>query len=95
MTLASSDEGLAMSTTLPEKFPHIFFEVAFQLLQEINYDDLVYLSLLVKAQQREPVYSPLVDAVPKDSVDEAVVYRCDDPRCRVGGAIRWFPQRCS
>ena len=54
-----------MSMTLPEKFPHIFFEVAFQLLPELNYDDLVYLSLLVRAQQREPVYSPLVEAVRK------------------------------
>ena len=54
-----------MSTTLPEKFPHIFFEVEFRLLPELNYDDLVYLSLLVRAQHREPVYFPLVDAVRK------------------------------
>jgi hypothetical protein len=56
---------MEMSTTLPDKFPHIFFEVAFQLLPELKYDDLVYLSLLVRAQQRELLYSPLVDAVRK------------------------------
>jgi hypothetical protein len=50
---------------MPDKLPHIFFEVALQVLPELNYDDLVYLSLLVRTQQREPVYSALVDAVRK------------------------------
>jgi len=59
-----------MSTTIagsimPDKLPHIFFEVALEVLPELDYDDLVYLSQLVRAQQREPVYSPLVDAVRK------------------------------
>ncbi len=59
-----------MSTTiagspLPDKFSHIFFEVALQVLPEFNYDDLVYLSLLVRAQQREPLYFSLVDAIRK------------------------------
>lgn len=59
-----------MSTTiagspLPDTFPHIFFEIALQVLPELNYDDLVYLSLLVRAQQREPLYSSLVDAIRK------------------------------
>jgi hypothetical protein len=53
------------SSALPDQFPHIFFEVALQVLPELNYDDLVYLSLLVRAQQREPLYSSLVDAVRK------------------------------
>jgi hypothetical protein len=53
------------SSPLPDQFPHIFFEVALQVLPELNYDDLVYLSLLVRAQQREQLYSPLVDAVRK------------------------------
>ncbi len=59
-----------MSTTiagspLPDKFSHIFFEVALQVLPEFNYDDLVYLSLLVRAQQREPLYFSLVHAIRK------------------------------
>jgi len=37
---------------LPEEFPHIFTEVIFQLIPEVSYDDLVYLSLLVKSTQR-------------------------------------------
>jgi hypothetical protein len=66
----SSVGRMEMSTTiagspLPDKLPHIFFEVALEVLPELNYDDLVYLSLLVRSQQREPVYSALVDAVRK------------------------------
>ena len=63
-------ENMEMSTTItssvmPDKFPHIFFEVALQVLPELSYDDLVYLSLLVRDQQREPVYLSSVDAVRK------------------------------
>jgi len=54
-----------MSATLPEKFPHIFLEVEFQLLPELNYDDLIFLSLLVRAQHRDRMYAALVDAVRK------------------------------
>jgi hypothetical protein len=53
------------SSPFPDKFPHIFFEVALDFLPEIDYDDLVYLSLLVKDQGRERHYSTLVDAVRK------------------------------
>lgn len=53
------------SSPMPDKLPHFFFEVALQVLPELNYDDLVYLSLLASAQQREPLYSSLVDAVRK------------------------------
>ncbi len=59
-----------MSTTIagspmPDRFPHIFIEVALQVLPELNYDDLVYLSLLVRALQRESLYASLVDAIRK------------------------------
>ena len=81
-----------MSTTIansmPDKFPHIFFEIAFEFLPELNYEDLVYLSLLVRAQQREPQYSSLVDAVRKVQwmklssmdaigIDSVLVAQCD------------------
>jgi hypothetical protein len=56
--------GIAGSP-MPDKLPHFFFEIAFEALPELNYDDLVYLSLLVRDQQRELIYSPLVDAVRK------------------------------
>jgi len=50
---------------LPDKFPHIFFEVAFEVLPEVNYDDIIYLSQLVKTGKRETLYVLLVDAVRK------------------------------
>jgi len=53
------------SSPLPNEFPHIFFEIAMEVVPEINYEDLVYLSQLVKIRHRESVYSPLVDAVRK------------------------------
>ncbi len=53
------------SSPLPNQFPHIFYEIAFELLPEVSYDDLVYLSLLVRSQHRERAYSSLVDAVRK------------------------------
>jgi hypothetical protein len=51
--------------SLPARFPHMFFEVAFELLPEINYDDIVYLSIIARERNREEVYSPLVDALRK------------------------------
>jgi hypothetical protein len=53
------------NSLMPDKFPHIFFEVVFEVLPELSYDELVYLSQLARDQQREPVYSSLVDAVRK------------------------------
>ena len=50
---------------LPEKFPHIFTEVVFQLIPEVNYNDLVYLSQLVKSRRRQSIYRPLIDALRK------------------------------
>jgi hypothetical protein len=59
--MPASDAG----PILPEKLPHFFFEVAFELLPEVNYDDLIYLCALVRAGKREDMYSSLVDAVRK------------------------------
>jgi hypothetical protein len=53
------------NSSLPDQLPHIFFEIAFELLPEVSYDDLVYLSGLVRSQHREQVYSSLVDAIRK------------------------------
>jgi hypothetical protein len=53
------------ASSLPDHFPHLFFEIALEVVPEINYDELVYLSQLVKTRQRESVYSSLVDAVRK------------------------------
>ncbi len=50
---------------LPKEFPHIFTEVVFQLIPEANYDDLVYLSQLLKLNKREAIYGPLTDALRK------------------------------
>ena len=50
---------------LPEKFPHIFTEVVFQLIPEVNYNDLVYLSQLVKSRRQQSIYRPLIDALRK------------------------------
>jgi hypothetical protein len=55
----------ALNSSLPDKLPHFFYEIAFELLPELNYDDVVYLSLLAKTQHREAGYSQLVDAVRK------------------------------
>lgn len=53
------------SQIMPKEFPHMFTEVVFQLIPEINYDDLVYLSQLVKLNRREKLYSPLADTLRK------------------------------
>lgn len=50
---------------LPKEFPHIFTEVVFQLIPEVNYDDLVYLSQLLKINKRKEIYRPLTDALRK------------------------------
>lgn len=50
---------------LPEEFPHIFTEVIFQLVPEVDYSDLVYLSQLLKIRKREEIYGPLADALRK------------------------------
>jgi len=50
---------------LPKEFPHIFTEVVFQLIPEVNYNDLVYLSQLLKINKREEIYWPLTDALRK------------------------------
>ncbi len=50
---------------LPNQFPHIFVDVAFDLIPEIDYDELVFLSNIVKTKHREDVYLPFVDALRK------------------------------
>lgn len=50
---------------LPEEFPHIFTEVVFQLIPEVNYNNLVYLSQLLKINNRKGIYRPLTDALRK------------------------------
>ena len=50
---------------LPEEAPHIFTGVLFQLLSEVDYHDLVYLSQLLKINKREEIYVPLTDALRK------------------------------
>jgi hypothetical protein len=50
---------------LPKEFPHIFTEVVFQIIPEIDYNDLVYLSQLLKVNRREGIYIPLTDALRK------------------------------
>ncbi len=51
--------------TLPQEFPHIFREVVFEIVPEVSYDDLVYLSQIVKTKQRTQLYQPLVDSLRK------------------------------
>ncbi len=51
---------------LPKEFPHIFTEVVFQLIPEVDYNDLVYLSQLLKMNnKREEIYRPLTDTLRK------------------------------
>ena len=50
---------------LPEKFPHIFVDIAWDMLPEMPYKDLVYLSQLVMQSGREKLYEPLVDCLRK------------------------------
>ncbi len=50
---------------LPQKFPHIFREVVFEIVPEVSYSDLVYLSQIVKTRQRTQLYQPLVDSLRK------------------------------
>lgn len=50
---------------LPEKAPHFFTEVAFPALQELNIQELVYLSQIVKARHREQKYLALRDVLRK------------------------------
>ena len=56
------DKGLP---DFPEKKLHIFNDVSFELLPEISYEDLVYLSQLVEQTGRKELYSPLVDCLRK------------------------------
>lgn len=57
----AEDDGIGF----PREFPHIFTEVVFQLIPEVNYDDLVYLSQLLKINKRNEIYEPLTDALRK------------------------------
>jgi len=45
---------------LPQEFPHIFTEVVFQLIPEVHYNDLVYLSQLLKMNKKEEIYRSLL-----------------------------------
>jgi hypothetical protein len=49
----------------PEKKLHIFNDVSFELLPEISYEDLVYLSQLIEQTGRKALYSPLIDCLRK------------------------------
>ncbi len=50
---------------LPEQFPHIFVEVVFQILPEIDYGDLCYLSQIARSREDTAKYRSLVDALRK------------------------------
>lgn len=50
---------------LPNKFPHIFVDIAWDLIPEAKYDDLVYLSELVKQSGKVNIYKSLVDCLRK------------------------------
>jgi hypothetical protein len=50
---------------LPDQFPHIFVDIAWPIIPEAPYGDLVYLSQLVKQAGREKAYEPLVDCLRK------------------------------
>jgi len=50
---------------LPQEFPHIFTEVYFGLVPEINYGDLCHLSQIVKNVQRQRGYETLADCLRK------------------------------
>lgn len=60
-----SAEEDAKLPELPKEFPHIFTEVIFQLMPEVDYNDLVYLSQLLKINEREEIYKSLIDALRK------------------------------
>ena len=49
----------------PTEFPHIFVEIAWPLVPEVSYADLVYLSQLVKQVGKEKTYESLVDSLRK------------------------------
>jgi hypothetical protein len=53
------------SDKLPQEFPHIFGMVLFGIVPEVSYDDLVYLSRIVKIKQRTQLYGPLADSLRK------------------------------
>jgi hypothetical protein len=50
---------------LPEEFPHIFTGVAFEVVPEVNYADLCYLSQIAKAKGHGRRYRSLVEALRK------------------------------
>jgi hypothetical protein len=63
--LTVSHSNASGSTELPEKAPHFLTEVAFDLLPEVIYDDIVYLSQIVKAKGTQREYDGLRDALRK------------------------------
>jgi hypothetical protein len=50
---------------LPSEFPHIFVDIAWPIVPEVPYGDLVYLSQLVKQAGKGKTYKPLVDCLRK------------------------------
>ncbi|OGO01654.1 MAG: hypothetical protein A2Y90_04555 [Chloroflexi bacterium RBG_13_52_12] len=52
-------------TPSPSEFPHIFVEIAWQIVPEVSYGDLVYLSQLAKQAGNEESYELLVDCLRK------------------------------
>ncbi len=50
---------------LPQEFPHIFTGIAFEVIPEVDYADLCYLSEIVKGKSDEKRYRSLVEALRK------------------------------
>ena len=50
---------------MPNEFPHIFTSIAWEILPEINYDDIVYLSVLAKGSNRVASFEPMIDSLQK------------------------------
>lgn len=50
---------------LPKKLPHFFTDIAWDILHEIDYDNVVYLSLLATEGKRAELFEPLVDSLRK------------------------------
>lgn len=50
---------------MPQKFPHMFTEIVFQLVPEVDYRQLCHLSQIAEAKQEKERYRSLVDALRK------------------------------
>ncbi|MFH1638757.1 MAG: hypothetical protein ABIB93_00320 [Chloroflexota bacterium] len=80
----------------PQEFPHIFAEVVFQLIPEVNYENLVRISQLLKINQNMENYSSLTYALRKIqwaklSALEAIEVEQDIAEQKEGGNIAINP----